>query len=361
MTQNIPTIGIMIKPRHYKKLMNNVWNERLLPSKLVIDGNKYESGITYRGDHIRTFPKKSYRIKFEGYNQEYSGNEIHLNAEYRDPSLIRNKLSFDFFQTIGCLAPDSRHVFVELNGKPEGIYLQLESVDQWFLQKRQLPDGPIFYATTYEANFSLLTPEDGPKSSLFTGYDQKVGSEKDIHDLETFIAKINTIPREKFGEEITKYLDVKKYLIWLCGAVCTQNFDGFIHNYSLYRNSETGLFEMIPWDYDATWGRDWDGEIMEYNYVPARGYNTLTARLLDHKEFRDQYRLMLEEILDTSFTIGALEPKVTNMYNQLRTYITLDPHKSRKSINLFEKEPELILQFISNRNRYLLEQLKNLT
>ncbi|HEY4550523.1 MAG TPA: CotH kinase family protein, partial [Bacillus sp. (in: firmicutes)] len=97
------------------------------------------------------------------------------------------------------------------------------------------------------------------------------------------------------------------------------------------------------------------------DYVPVRGYNTLTARLLDHKEFRDQYRLMLEEILDTSFTIGALEPKVTNMYNQLRTYITLDPHKSRKSINLFEKEPELILQFISNRNRYLLEQLKNLT
>ena len=45
MTQNIPTIGIKIKPRHYKKLMNNVWNERLLPSKLVIDGNEYEGGI----------------------------------------------------------------------------------------------------------------------------------------------------------------------------------------------------------------------------------------------------------------------------------------------------------------------------
>ena len=175
MTQNIPTIGIMIKPRHYKKLMNNVWNERPLPSKLVIDGNKYESGITYRGDHIRTFPKKSYRINFGAYNRDFNGSEIHLNAEYRDPSLIRNKLSFDFFQTIGSLAPDSRHVFVELNGKPVGIYLQLESVDHWFLQKRQLPDGPIFYATTYDANFSLLTPRYGPKPSLFSGYEQKIG------------------------------------------------------------------------------------------------------------------------------------------------------------------------------------------
>ena len=33
------------------------------------------------------------------------------------------------------------------------------------------------------------------------------------------------------------------------------NNDGFTHNYALYRNSETGLFEIIPWDYDATWGR----------------------------------------------------------------------------------------------------------
>ena len=74
-----------------------------------------------------------------------------------------------------------------------------------------------------------------------SGYDQKIGSEKDILDLETFIAKINTIPQENFGEEITKYLDVKKYLIWLCGAVCTQNYDGFIHNYALYRNSENGI------------------------------------------------------------------------------------------------------------------------
>ena len=38
-----------------------------------------------------------------------------------------------------------------------GIYLQLESVDEWFLQKRKLPYGPIFYATEYHANFSLLT------------------------------------------------------------------------------------------------------------------------------------------------------------------------------------------------------------
>ena len=359
MQHNIPTIRIFIEPKHLEVLERNVWNEESLPSKLVVDNIPYEMGITYRGDHIRNFSKKSYRIDFGTYNEEFIGREIHLNAEYRDPSLIRNKLSFDFFQTIGSISPNCKHVFLELNGKPMGIYLQLESVDEWFLQKRQLPYGSIFYATKYHANFSLLTPEQKPKSSLLSGYARKLGNDEDDLALEMLIYKINTIPRKDFGEEITKYMDVKQYLLWLCGVVCTQNYDGFIHNYALYRNGENGLFQMIPWDYDATWGRDWDGEIMEYDYVPIEGYNTLTARLLDVKTFRDQYRLILEEILDTSFTMEALEPKITNLHMQMRPYITLDPYK-KKSIDRLDNEPELILRFISNRNRYLREHLKDL-
>ena len=142
-------------------------------------------------------------------------------------------------------------------------------------------------------------------------------------------------------------MDIKKYLLWLCGAVCTQNFDGFIHNYALYHNSETRLYQMIPWDYDATWGRDWDGKIMEYDYVPVEGYNTLTARLLDHKEFRNQYRFCLKKFWKPHLH-SALEPRVTNMYNQLRTYILLDPYKNRRSpsISLIASR---ILSFISFR------------
>lgn len=48
-------------------------------------------------------------------------------------------------------------------------------------------------------------------------------------------------------------MDADKYLRWLAGIVFTSNYDGFVHNYALYRNHETGLFEVIPWDYDATW------------------------------------------------------------------------------------------------------------
>ncbi|WP_301171887.1 CotH kinase family protein [Brevibacillus nitrificans] len=355
----IPTYGITIEPKDLTVLNQDVWKDDHVPSKLIVDNVPYEIGISYRGDHTRKFRKKSYSIDFRLYKEEFAGREIHLNAEYRDPSLIRNKLSFDFFQSIGSIAPNSKHVLLELNGETEGVYLELESVDEFFLQKRGLPSGPIYYATIYHANFSLLTPKEKPKPSLLSGYYQKMGSDKDNQDLESFIIKINTTNRDEFGEAIKKDMDIDNYLLWLCGAVCTQNYDGFIHNYSIFRNEETGLYQMIPWDYDATWGRDWNGEIMEYDSVPIEGYNTLTARLLDVLEIRHQYRRIMEEVLETKFTVKAIEPMVENLYKQLNPYISLDPYK-KKSIALFNSEPELILRFIENRNNYLRKHLKDL-
>jgi spore coat protein H len=355
----IPTIKISIEPKLQQSLENNIWQEEPIHSKIEVNNHTYDIGITYRGNHTRKFNKKSYRIIFNEWNKEFVAHEVHLNAEFCDPSLIRNKLSFEFFKKIGSMAPDSKHVFLEVNGEPAGIYLLLESVDDLFLQNRELPYGPIYYATNHKTNFSLLTTKGKLKDSLISGYLRKLGDDKDDLDLERFIAKVNTIPRHVFGEEIVKYLDVKKYLNWLCGVICTQNYDAFIQNYALYRNGQTGLYEMIPWDFDATFGRNWNGKVMKCDKVPIEGFNTLTARLLDVKEFRNQYQLRLNEILDTHFTASELEPLITNLHSKLGSYLSHDPYK-KDTVELFDQEPEFMMNFILNRNQYLRNHLKDL-
>jgi len=360
MTSNLLTISILIKPRHLRKLEEDAWYERPVPARLIFNKKTYDITMTYRGNHTREFRKKSYHIIFNTYNEEFRAKEIHLNAEYRDPSLIRNKLSFEFFQKIGCLVPQSTHVFLFINGKAEGVYLLIESVDQYFLKERNLPLGPIFYGVNYHANFSLLTEEGDVKSSLLKGYETKEGSLEDEKDLEMFIAKINTLPREVFPEEISKVLNIRQFLLWLCGIICTQNFDGFEHNYSLYKNTETNLYEMIPWDYDATFGRDCDGVKMEYDYIGIEGFNALTARILDIKEFRQQYKTLMEKVLTHHFTPQSLEPMINTMYEDIKDYMKLDPYKSQSGVIKFEKEFDYIRQFIKDRNQYLKEQLDHL-
>jgi spore coat protein H len=359
-TNNLPQYKIFIKPNDFRELRRDIWIDDPVPALLTLDGKKLEMELSYRGSHIRDFAKKSYQISFYRPSKYKGSKQVHVNAEFKDPSMIRNKLSFDFFSDIGCLAPQSRHVFLTLNGKAAGVYLEIESVDENFLSRRNLPDGSIFYAVDGDANFSLISDLDKEtKKSLLLGYERKWGKIEDDYHLQEMIFTINTLTREEFEREISKHLHVDKYLHWVAGVVFTANYDGFVHNYSLYRNGETGLFEVIPWDYDATWGRDVNGGLLEADYVPIDGFNTLTARLLDVERFRRQYCKILETIMADQFTVDYMVPKVENLLSKIRPYVLVDPYK-KQEINEFDNEINVIKEFIEERRIYLKEQLSKL-
>ena len=353
----IPEYKLYIHPIDVSELRKDIWCDDPVSAKLTINKKKLDVDISYRGSHIRDFRKKSYHLSF--YKPRTYGNakEVHLNAEYKDPSLLRNKLSFDFFNDIGCLSPKSQFVFLKLNGKNEGLYLEIESVDEFFLANRQLPKGSIFYAVDGDANFSLMSDLDKEvKKSLEFGYELKYGTEGDAYYLQEMIMKINTLSHEEFEHEIVNYINIDKYLRWLAGVIFTQNFDGFVHNYALYRNLKTGLVEVIPWDYDATWGRDVNGKTMRADYLRIEGFNTLTARILNVKTYRNQYQNLLEEILDSKFNVAYMKPKIQAMHELIRPYVLKDPYE-KDNIDEFDKEPKYICDYIEARGDFIRSQL----
>lgn len=329
--------------------------EQPAQGQLKINELIYEINFNFRGHYTRNLPKRSYYIQLIKPNRYLGAREFHLNAEYNDPSFIRNKLSLDLFQLFEVLAPTSQHIQLYLNGTYEGVYLHIESVDDLFLQKRALPIGPIYYAINNNANFSLISPftNDG-KKSLLLGYESKFGSYTDNQYLFEFINSIHSATSSEFQVDISKHLAVEKYLRWLAVAVCTQNIDGFYHNYALYRNSETCLFEIMPWDYDSTFGRDWHGNNVDYNVLPIEGKNTLTKKLLEVPSFRKKYKMLLEELLDTFFTPHYLEPIIISLTDSIRPYLCLN---TLQQLEQFEEEIDLIITFIKERNLYLRNNL----
>lgn len=327
------------------------------PASLKID-QKYDIYIQFRGHHTRNLPKKSYFVELEFPRRLYDSRDFHLNAEYFDPSFIRNKLSLDLFQHFGTLAPTSQHIQLFLNDQYQGIYLHLESVDDLFFKKRGLPSGSIYYAVNNDANFSLNSYfSKVRKKSLLRGYQLKLGTDSDNKKLKAFIKMISKTPSAEFEEEIVKFLDVEKYLRWLAVAVCTQNLDGFLHNYALYGNSETGQFEIIPWDYDASFGRDWNGDYLKYDALSIKGYNTLTKKLLEVPNFRKHYQQLLEELLTTLFTPSFIEPIILSLFKLIRPHLLIE---KANQLEKFDAEKEFIIQFIKDRNSYLSTQLSSL-
>jgi spore coat protein H len=350
---------IFVNPKLLNRLEKDMWSDIHVPATLNIGGNRCTIDLAFRGNVIRKHKKKSYHIVFQKPRTVNGAHEIHLNAEFNDPSLSRNKLSLDFFQQIGVKAPRSKPVILYINGTCNGIYLELESFDQYLLQKRNWADGPIIYATNYHANFSLLTPENKLKSRLNDGYTVKYGTKSDLAHLEQFIVMINTAKNEEFSEKISKFLDIDQYFKWLAGVVCTQNFDGFIHNYALYRNREINVYEISPWDYDGTWGRDLHGNPLDHDFIPITGYNTLTGRLLHFQDFKKKYREILTEILENDFSMDHLKETISTQFQTLIPYLHLDPFITLNEAEM-RKEEEFIYQFIQNRNKYLKEHLISL-
>ena len=356
----IPEYKLFIRPNDLRELRRDIWIDEPIPAQLTIEGKRLEVDVAYRGSHIRNFPKKSYQISFYKPKKFRGSNHIHLNAEFKDPSLIRNKLSFDFFAELGVLSPFSRHIFLIQNGKAEGVYLEIESVDENFLKRRNLPNGSIFYAIDGDANFSLMSDLDKvTKKSLDLGYERKFGRPEDDYYLKEFIFNINTLANSEFEKEIHNFVDIEKYLRWMAGIIFTSNYDGFVHNYALYRNGETGLFQIIPWDYDATWGRDVNGRMMEPEYVPIDGFNTLTARILSVDNFRKQYRKLLEEIMNQQFTIENMIPKVEKLTQLIRPFVIQDPYE-KQNIDMFDQELSVIRKYIEERRTYLYRKLTKL-
>ena len=351
----LPTFSLFVRPPDTMINPSLSIFEKDTPAILQYNDKSYEVFVKYRGNHTRKLIKKSYDIRLK--SPELLGNrEVHLNAEYFDTSFIRNKLSLDLFQSFGVLSPSSQHIRLNINDQYEGVYLQLESVSDLFLKHRQLPLGPIYYAVNNNGNFSLINPfTKKMKDSLMLGYQRKLGTSSDDYYLTELISIINHTPFPKFEEEISKYLSVEKYLRWLAVAVCTQNLDGFKKNYALYRNTQNGLFEIIPWDYDATFGRDWNGEDLHYKRIPISGYNNLSQKLLEIPTFRQQYKGIMEEILETLFTSSNLEPKINALTQFVRPHLTEDV-----SLEVFDLEPTYMLRFIEKRNQYLSYHLKDL-
>ncbi|SDW30406.1 spore coat protein H [Marininema mesophilum] len=351
----LPIYSLQIDPAVWQHMKYNIWSSHPAPALLQAgDGECIRVGCCYRGAHTRYFSKKSYYI-----TDQDQGHELHLNAEYVDNSFIRNKLSLDFFRSIGVMSPRSRHVWLRINKHDEGLYLALESVNASFIRRRNKPSGSIHYAINDDANFSKKNSLNQLKDDLLSGYERKEGYSNDDEALRSFLAWVNGTRPSVFGTKVGNFLDVENYLRWLAGVVCTQNYDGFLHNYALYRNHQTGRFQIIPWDFDATWGRDCNGKVMKPNFVSIRGDNQLTARLLAVPAYRKRYCEIMTVILRKYFHPKVLQPVIQNFYRQLTPYVQKEPYKSR-DIEEFRQEHRRILSYIYHRRTYLQRKLVKL-
>ncbi|PZD95092.1 spore coat protein CotH [Paenibacillus sambharensis] len=346
----LPVRHLSVLPSQWALIHRNSSESIRIPVSVTSGRRVYQAVLMVRGGHTRSCPKKSYELRIKG------GHTFHWNAEYEDPSMIRNALSFHFFNRIGVPAPKTRHFQLMVNGQPLGVYLEIEAVSTAFFASRGIQFRSILYAVNDHADFSLPSSRSSGPAHL-SGYELVAGGTAAVRRLEQFIRSINLLSGPKLQRILLHKLDIRNYLGWLAGAVLTGNYDGFEQNYALYEEARSGKYRIIPWDYEGTWGRNCFGKPCGSRLVSIRGYNRLTRKVLSIPANRSAYRKLLRRLLRHPFNTSAINSVVDSMYRTITPAVRMDPTRPF-SYQEYAKEPSFIRQYIRERRRIIQGELK---
>jgi spore coat protein CotH len=297
-------------------------------------------GFRLRGNTSRYSAKKSFKISFNTFEpgRKYYGLEkMNLNGEHNDPSVIRSKLGWDLLRSSNVPASRCNYVELYINNNFHGLYLNVEHVDEEFVDKRFNNKDGNLYKCLWPADLQYLGAN--PDDYKYTigdrrAYDLKTNTSEDNYsDLAHFIDVLNNTPDDDFVCELEKVFNVYDYLKIIAVDVFTGNWDGYIYNknnFYLYHNTETGKFEYINYDLDNTWGIDWIGRDWGtrdiYDWAQhGDEQRPLYNRIMENEQFRDQYSFYMNKLLSDLLEEDSYFEYISGIRDMIYPLIQEDP------------------------------------
>jgi hypothetical protein len=238
-------------------------NETYVIGSFACSGERVESvGIRYKGNSSYKMggPKKSYKIDFNLFipGRKWRGiKKLNFNNNWKDPSCMREKVSYDLFRSLGVPGSRTGYANVYMNNTLMGLFTIVQQVDSDFLDEHfGCSDGNLFKKVVRLGDDMDYLGENKENYKAF--YELKTNELKDDYSgLIHFLDVLNNTPDLDFGPELEKVFNVDSFIDWLVvntAVVSLDAYSGSGNNYYLYENPDTGRFEFIPWDLNMAFG-----------------------------------------------------------------------------------------------------------
>jgi CotH protein/lamin tail-like protein/type IX secretion system substrate protein len=341
----LPKIYIEIDPGDFDAIIDpdNIGDDTHYPATFIFDNGTSRDtlenvGMRLRGNTSQAAQKKSFKLSFNTFEpgRKYKGLEkMNINGEHNDPSVIRSKLVWDLCRQMGIPASRSNHVLLYVNDEYKGLYINVEHVDEEFVQLRFGGELGNLYKCLYPATLEFWGTNPDTYKAESGGrriYDLKTNTaEDDYSDLVQFIYILNTTSNENLPCELEKVFDVQNYLKVIAMDVLTANWDGPIfnkNNFYLYQNPQTGKMQYIPYDVDNTFGIQWFGEWTErniYSWSPSGEPRPIYTKIMANSHYRAQYTYYLNQFLSLYFNESNFFDDIDSRKSLIEGAIPDDP------------------------------------
>lgn len=325
----------------------------------------YQGKIKRRGGSSIKHAKHSYEIDLQkDISLSYlpKDDDWILNANYIDKTFLRHVLSYEIFSSMRNQNITSKNQYVELNlnGKYNGLYVLMEKLDKSSLKISEKDSTAMIFKEPhiFREKYPKQT-QKGPSNFHQQTYPKIKINDKTavLEDLRNFILTTND---NDFTNGISDILDINNIIDWHLLLLITNNSDGILKNFYLYKTDFKTPIRIAPWDYDHGLGRDGDNELN----IDSRPLNIEISILFKRLLKFDWYKTILykrwgklnkRNILSVSGLKNKVLAKKLLINKAVNKNFKIWPIDGAAyyDANNFDKEINIMLEFIDLRHNRL--------
>ncbi len=317
--------------------------------------------IKFRGGISAQYKKNSFSLeldkKYKFFDLPKDDDWI-LNASYIDKTFMRHKINYDLFRAMGekNIAAQSTYINISVNGEYRGLYLLTEEVNgkKVGLNKKdtmaRLFKDPLFLYTEHRI------PQDS--NNFHQQKFPKIHKRDQFYYIDSLCTFLFDSSDAEFENRIGDWFDLDNIVDWHLLLLFSNNGDGILKNFYLYKRDGDTSFRIAIWDYDHSFGRDGDNELNMMER-PLRWWRSiLFVRLLESKNlnYHQQLKNRWKELRDKGlFSQDYIFKEIAKIDDLIKDEVVHNVSKWPDKgywyydDNDYEQEKEIIRRFVSLR------------
>lgn len=379
--------ALVIPPEAMAKFQADPWTPDQ-DATFQANGQTLPVKVRLRGASARFFDKKSWNVSFVDKSKFEGRTSLNLIAEYADASMIAEKMAYDLLAAMRVPASRTTYVRLTVNGRYEGVFLEVEQINKAFLKANAFPDDD---ASIYRAGWK--DTEFKTWKVPYQGDWVKKTNEREPSDaLWTVLDVINHTPEPQLVAALEKNLEVESYVrSMVMDALMSNNYVEDSESYFL-QDKITGRWRYVPWDLNNVDARWWyvntvenmsqatsnmkhplfnftllDGwveqmyqqrklETASYpGYLPV--FSNLGTRVVMNPVLRARLEARLDKALAELFTPEVMNPYIDELHALIDASMRTDPYMDYAR---FAAGKAYMKRFVQVRRDFVMTEVKRL-
>ncbi|GIQ81059.1 hypothetical protein KIPB_001956 [Kipferlia bialata] len=308
--------------------------------------------------------KKSFTIKFDEYvdtQQPYGLKKIVCQAQSDDPSLVRDRMSYDLAESLSIPSLRVSYAGLWINEVYYGLVQIQEPVDKNFYKSRYGNHKGNAYKTHAPASMEYIDDDTDTYRNMENYYmrqywhvyelmskDDPTLDPQPYEDLVTVFRLCNeTYTDSDSIDALTDAFNLDGFIRAMVLEVVTSQVDGYGfngNNWRMYNDHDRDLDQYLPFDfsisfgnainfpYDTTWFVDWsEMDVHEWGTPDFAagsvlgGTRPMANMMWQHPELKATFDSYLTAVLDNGMSVfGPFLNRADTIHEFVRPYIAKD-------------------------------------